>query len=493
MKAALSRTICVIAVWFLLGNSLSERTAEDFLAQGDELLAAGSFVEAADAYRQGVNLWHEDESLVTGISLYTNMGTALSSEGLNEQAIISYQAALKSFRQNIGDILDTGVKQEAQSIAAQSAFFLGMVFQDVGQPKDAANAYRQAHELDELHWAAMANLGAVLHDELADHAAALEAYNVAYAILTGDKEPTDAPAEPRHVLSQLQYRIGLCIAHDTSRKCALQDDTTKVVDCNELAAHAFSMAVQYDPDNEAAAHMLATVTADATVERASNTYVKSLFDDYAKNFEHSLVQELGYTGYERLRRGFDRYFGGKPPTFATVVDAGCGTGLVGEQFRNISKTLIGVDLSEAILREAVEKRPNLYDDVVVGDVTQVFRDRKPISLIIAADSYIYFGDLVPLFDAMKDGLKYGGYVAFTLENVSQEDETTLRETKPDWRWQLTASGRFAHRKEYVAKVAEDHDIFLKHYEPLDGFRFERGVPVRGHLFVMQAGKPDQEL
>lgn len=53
------------------------------------------------------------------------------------------------------------------------------------------------------------------------------------------------------------------------------------------------------------------------------------------SFEHSLVQELGYNGYERLRRGFDRAFGGQSfvPTFSLVVDAGCGTGLVGEQVK----------------------------------------------------------------------------------------------------------------------------------------------------------------
>jgi predicted TPR repeat methyltransferase len=51
------------------------------------------------------------------------------------------------------------------------------------------------------------------------------------------------------------------------------------------------------------------------------------------SFEHSLVQELGYSGYEILRRGFDRAFGGETSvlTFPVVVDAGCGTGLVGEQ------------------------------------------------------------------------------------------------------------------------------------------------------------------
>lgn len=143
-----------------------------------------------------------------------------------------------------------------------------------------------------------------------------------------------------------------------------------------------------------------------------------------QSFEHSLVQELGYTGYERLRRGFDRSFGGqdKVPTFNLVVDAGCGTGLVGEQFRNVSDYLVGVDLSAAIINEAEKKRPGLYDERVVGDITEVFVAKKPIDLIVAADSYIYFGDLVPLFESMEAGLADGGYAAFTLENVAEDSE-----------------------------------------------------------------------
>jgi len=53
------------------------------------------------------------------------------------------------------------------------------------------------------------------------------------------------------------------------------------------------------------------------------------------SFEHSLVEELGYTGFQKLRIAFDKAFGGeeKVPKFDLVVDAGCGTGLVGEQVR----------------------------------------------------------------------------------------------------------------------------------------------------------------
>jgi hypothetical protein len=46
-----------------------------------------------------------------------------------------------------------------------------------------------------------------------------------------------------------------------------------------------------------------------------------------------LVEELGYTGFQKLRKAFDLAFGGegKVPHFDLVIDAGCGTGLVGEQ------------------------------------------------------------------------------------------------------------------------------------------------------------------
>jgi predicted TPR repeat methyltransferase/tetratricopeptide (TPR) repeat protein len=489
---------------------------DELLALGDVALSEEDLDQALMHYQQGIQLWHDsdevDDAVVdstrdsnslfsTLLSLYTNYGTALSTTGKNEEAAQSYQNAINLYKQQTmtdhtdNKLRDDGVVTE---IAAQAAFYLGMVYQDMGLPRDAVDAYTYAHTLDPMHWASMANLGSVLHDDLSDHGRALLAYNKAYTLLTDTSQrgqgATDPPPEPRFILSQLQYRIGLCIFHDlTTQRCVLQDDPTATpVDCKELATHAFALAVDYDNTNESAKHMLATITADSTMKRASNDYVKSLFDDYASNFEHSLVQELGYNGYERLRRGFDRAFlvngdGEPPPTmiFDRVVDAGCGTGLVGEQFRNVSRTLIGADLSDAILQQAVAARPGLYDEVVVGDVTEVFRAQKPIALIVAADSYIYFGDLDPLFQSMWDGLGDNGYAAFTLENVGIEDEETLAASKPDWRWQLTASGRFAHRKDYVVATGQQNGLNLVHYEPLDGFRHEKGVPVRGHVFVMK--------
>lgn len=52
---------------------------------------------------------------------------------------------------------------------------------------------------------------------------------------------------------------------------------------------------------------------------------------------------------------------------------------------------------------------------------------------------------------------------------------SLQQLKPLWRWQITPSGRIAHRKEYVEEIAEAHSFDVVLYEKLDNFREEKGV------------------
>lgn len=502
---------------FVFGQEAMPAGMDTFLEFGDMSLMNNDASQAVQFYQQGVDIVEQknknnyyDYSLAVAISLYTNLGSAYSAleneSNRLEKAATSYQNALLLYRQRISYITDSIMIEDSTLIASEASFYLGMAYQDLRQFEFAIAAYQYANELDPYHWKSIANIGSIRHDNQADYSGALDAYNTAYNMLVNKfiaHQITDPPLEPRFLLSQLQYRIGLCwsqLVHDPM-KCKNihndgtiavndKDDTTSVVggvNCKEMATHAYAVAVEYNPDNTSAQHMLASITADATIERAANEYVKSLFDEYAHNFEEALVNDLGYNGFYRLRNGMDTYFGDqtKVPTFDIVVDAGCGTGLVGEQFRDVASYLIGVDLSQVIINEAQKKRPYLYNETIVGDVTVIFRDRAPINLIVAGDSFIYFGDLDPLLESIRDGLADDGYVAFTLENVSLDNEEILDQTKPDWRWQLTASGRFAHRKKYVANTGNKFGLVLIHYESLDGFRSEHGIDVRGHLFVMQ--------
>lgn len=266
--------------------SQGQPSADDLLSIGHEALAAGMNNEAVNYYLEGIKVFDEEEdSLLTILSLETNLATALSSLDRDDEAVDHYTKAISTYGDEIDDIVDKETMEYAKSITASASFYLGMVLQDQGNAQKAADAYGYTVVLDPYHWSALANLGSVLHDQLRLHDEALQAYNKAYEILTQTEvEPTDAPEEPRLILSQLQYRIGLCIHHDLNRKCAVADDPTTPVSCKEMATHAFSLAVRYDPENVSAQHMLATITADATMKRASNTYIKNLFDDYAQKY-----------------------------------------------------------------------------------------------------------------------------------------------------------------------------------------------------------------
>lgn len=71
---------------------------------------------------------------------------------------------------------------------------------------------------------------------------------------------------------------------------------------------------------------------------------QALFDYYATSFDESL-KGLDYSSPEALRE----VLGGMKPRYSEVFDAGCGTGLLGPLFRDIS----GMNICAARLRCAL--------------------------------------------------------------------------------------------------------------------------------------------
>ena len=519
-----------------------------FLVNGNKALQVaqvGKLEEAIEAYQQGIeklpvecdkSLEKKQAQII--LSLYTQLGQALSYAGNLEDAIDSFRKACLCQR---GWSEGGKNKNEAlNDLASKSYFSLGMAYQESASSMTdevkrreklelSVRAYGHATKLDPLYWSSYANLGVILSDIGQDgngnKVASLEmyeegilAYQKAIDILIGsdgeNSVPTDPPENVGEVVAELHYRIGLCLVpflfsqesnnndveRDT-RECTLTIDSKPITrSCLELSAYQFDRAAKYDALHVGAQNALALVTADASFGMSTDVLkVQSLFEDYASDFETSLVDELGYNAFHRMRRGFDRALSQENEAtvkqFLTVIDAGCGTGLAGVEFRNISQALIGVDLSPSIIEHAKTKRPGLYDSFETGDIKVILRDyaKQPVSLFIAADTFIYFNDLSELFVSMNSGIEEGGYAVFSLENVSEESEARLNAVVPKWRWQLTPSGRVAHRKEYVEDVAVSHGFRTVLYEKLDNFRVEKGEGVRGHLFVLQKGPLKDEL
>lgn len=107
------------------------------------------------------------------------------------------------------------------------------------------------------------------------------------------------------------------------------------------AAALYLKALEINPNNHIASHALDALKG-SRLEGASKEYVAELFDSYSASFDESLAA-LEYKSPFLLRKAVDGYLAseeGRELNLSSwrVLDAGCGTGLSGADFRNISCT-----------------------------------------------------------------------------------------------------------------------------------------------------------
>ncbi|MFY7871102.1 MAG: tetratricopeptide repeat protein [Limnohabitans sp.] len=199
-------------------------------------------------------------------------------------------------------------------------------------------------------------------------------------------------------------------------------------------------------------------------------YVRSLFDQYADDFEQHLVQQLGYQGHRVL---VQQVLAIAPGRFVHTLDMGCGTGLCGQLLRPHTDRLTGIDLSPAMVAKATES--GIYDELQVVDATTYLSAiTSTFDLIVAADVFIYIGALETVFAALRPRLMHGGRLAFTLE-----------EPPPGRDMVLTPELRYAHSEAYMVHLARQHGLRLtaSQRSPL---RFDQRQPVWGRYMVLQA-------
>jgi len=83
--------------------------------------------------------------------------------------------------------------------------------------------------------------------------------------------------------------------------------------------------------------------------------MKEKYDDLAKNYDHTLVDVVGYPDPEKVTEALAEVL--KIPHTATILDFGCGTGLVGQKLKERGYTqVVGMDASPEMLRVAEEKK-----------------------------------------------------------------------------------------------------------------------------------------
>src|SRR6202012_4267420 len=106
-----------------------------------------------------------------------------------------------------------------------------------------------------------------------------------------------------------------------------------------------------------------------------------------------------------------------------VLDAGCGTGLLGPLVRDCAQRLEGVDLSAAMI--AMARQKNVYDALHESDLVAFMAEQpQAFDAVLSAATLIHFGDLHPVFAAAASALRDDGGFIFTL-SPTDADETAI--------------------------------------------------------------------
>ena len=216
---------------------------------------------------------------------------------------------------------------------------------------------------------------------------------------------------------------------------------------------------------------LAAHGAGRAADGTAVSYVEALFDQYAPQFEQSLVERLGYrvpemldalVNQEMARLGIDG--------FARALDLGCGTGLMGRQLRAKVAFLEGIDVSAAMIAETARK--GIYDSLHKAELVAALSTRRSdADLVTAADVFIYCGALPPVLAALVPALQPGGLLAFSLEAHDGPEPLFLR-----------PSLRYAHGIDATRDALVVAGLEILRFETAV-LRQDRGAPITGMLIV----------
>jgi predicted TPR repeat methyltransferase len=239
------------------------------------------------------------------------------------------------------------------------------------------------------------------------------------------------------------------------------------------AAVAFERALAHDPEDTIGAGLeLARLGSRPAPSAMTDAFVRTLFDDYAPGFDAHLTQELSYrapdiimAALRRVRTGQQRAF-----RFGRVLDLGCGSGLMGAAVRAHAEYLGGCDLSPRMIDAARAK--GIYDRLLVAGIARFLADEADTSanLALAADVFVYVGDLAAVFAAVAQVLKPQGLFAFTVQ--SHDGDGVI----------VGDDRRYHHADRYVREMAAAH-FQVAVVEPA-ATRLDRGEPVPGRVWVL---------
>jgi predicted TPR repeat methyltransferase len=197
--------------------------------------------------------------------------------------------------------------------------------------------------------------------------------------------------------------------------------------------------------------------------------MQELFDKYAPRFDAELVGALKY----RVPRRVAEFIRQRSPSLdVSILDLGCGTGLLGVYLGGVAGAFIGVDLSARMIEQAARHR--VYTELRQTDLLDELRAAPAgtYDYVTANDVFIYVGDVSEVIPAAFKAIRPGGALIFSCE-TAQEAEGALV---------IRPSKRYAHSVSSIQAFCRDAGFESCAIETID-LRYERGAPIAGFIVI----------
>ncbi len=366
------------------------------------------------------------------------------------------------------DVLDRAVAIDAAAADAWS--HRGIALADLGRPDAAVASHDRALEIDRGRATDLFHRG-LAHNMLARPADALRDFTAVLALRPGDGEAWFRHGQTlqlldRHAeaLASYEKALGADPAHAQawSNRGGILRDTKRFAE----AAHCFEQAMAHGADAPLHRYFLASVRDEPAPPRPPDNYVAALFDGYAQSFDDHLLHALRYRAHAVLVEGL----GGR--RFSHGLDLGCGTGLCGPLLKPTVARLDGLDLSGAMLERA--RALGVYAELIQADIVEhLQRTGERHDLVLAADVFIYIGDLERVFEGVHRVLDRGGVFGFSVELA-----------RGDTGFELRPSLRYAHTEPYLLGLAARHGCAVARSlrQPI---REEQGAAIDGLFLYLE--------
>lgn len=429
-----------------------------WLNLGVALDRAGQPADAAECLERALTISHEQPDT------WTLLGVVRAKLGDRRGAEAAYRTALAMRPASVATLQCLAMlKEQDRDCAAAVECFracvalgdrsaavwgnLGRLYYQVGSVLEAHGAYKEAVRADpsNLHFARMLCKAKFLRD-------VSEGESVDQALTEYERSAAVGEEPARERLDLLEVAAGL-FGHSGHIDAAIRISKKRL---------------ELRPESAAAKYLLTALVGEPLVDRSPPEYIVENFDAFAEQFDAKLVGVLGYDVPEQICAVIrDATPHGH---LYDALDAGCGTGLCGPLLRPFARHLTGVDLSAKMLELAA--RRGAYD-VLVREELIAFLERSAarFDLIVAADVFIYFGDLTEFLAAASAALRPSGLLVFSTELLKGGG------------YRILSTGRFAHAREYVQAAAAPH--FVQEFCSDTTLRLDTSARVAGNLFAFR--------